>query len=160
MRNSPVAVAHLLNQVGVDHILVGREQPALDLLNASLECLSTTSSYPDLPSQSILPIFDDIYLRHDSRDYESKAHKLVYQYEGPDSPGMILHSSGTLSLETASISAYAVCKHQDRLHSLSLSYSQIIVLYSQLQFRAMLSLIVPKKSWLFTCVLCSTQWAS
>ena len=36
IRNSPAAVAHLLNQVGVDHVLVGPERVSQDLANEAI----------------------------------------------------------------------------------------------------------------------------
>ncbi|KAH9841045.1 uncharacterized protein C8Q71DRAFT_742955, partial [Rhodofomes roseus] len=40
-RNSPLAVARLINKAGVSHVLVGREQAMQDLVNEALAILTT-----------------------------------------------------------------------------------------------------------------------
>ncbi|EGO01125.1 hypothetical protein SERLA73DRAFT_72094 [Serpula lacrymans var. lacrymans S7.3] len=61
-RNSATAIAHLINAVGVKHILVGREQSMLDLIRDTLEILK--SQYPSVPAPALSPmlLFEDLFL--------------------------------------------------------------------------------------------------
>ncbi|EGN93439.1 hypothetical protein SERLA73DRAFT_172085 [Serpula lacrymans var. lacrymans S7.3] len=58
-RNSASAVAHLISKVGIDHILVGREQSMRDLSLAAFDKLKT--QYPSTPTPELSPMF--VYLR-------------------------------------------------------------------------------------------------
>ncbi|KAH7906260.1 hypothetical protein BJ138DRAFT_1016524, partial [Hygrophoropsis aurantiaca] len=61
-RNSAAAVAHLINKVGVRHILVGREQAMLDLSKNSLDILRTQYPSQAVPELSTMPLFEDLFL--------------------------------------------------------------------------------------------------
>ncbi|KZT66436.1 hypothetical protein DAEQUDRAFT_739999 [Daedalea quercina L-15889] len=60
-RNSPSAVAHLLKQVGVSHILVAREQAIQRLLSEALDILTTRHGVLDLPTKSPMLLFEDLF---------------------------------------------------------------------------------------------------
>ena len=63
-RNSPAAIANLLNKTSSDHVVVGREQSFQDLLSMALKILKTdyADEYSgDIPVSS-MPVFEDLYL--------------------------------------------------------------------------------------------------
>ena len=86
-RNSPAAVAHLLTQVNVDLILVGRESSMQDLANASFERLR--ASNVRVPQTAALPIFSDLF--------PANGHEVeplpIMDYKADDT-SLIMHSSG------------------------------------------------------------------
>ncbi|KAH7929530.1 acetyl-CoA synthetase-like protein [Leucogyrophana mollusca] len=92
-RNSAAAVAHLLDKVGVDHVLVGREQVMQDLVNDALDVLR--DQYPSAPTPNLSPmfIFEDLFLP--TEDGHAMSETLPFKYKGPNSPLIILHSSGS-----------------------------------------------------------------
>ncbi|PBK97000.1 acetyl-CoA synthetase-like protein [Armillaria gallica] len=60
-RNSPVAVAHLLHKVGVQHVLVGRDASMQDLANEALGILKSQYPSDTSPEQSPIPAFEDYF---------------------------------------------------------------------------------------------------
>ncbi|KAH9841056.1 uncharacterized protein C8Q71DRAFT_436612 [Rhodofomes roseus] len=90
-RNSPLAVAHLINKVGVSHVLVGREQAMQDLVNEALAILTTRYDAHTLPTLSPMPLFEELFLPETAE----KAEPPSYVYKGPDALAMVLHSSGS-----------------------------------------------------------------
>jgi acyl-CoA synthetase (AMP-forming)/AMP-acid ligase II len=93
-RNSPSAVAHLLKQVGVHHLLVSGDYAMQQLAQTSLEILASGTGPATIPSVSEFPSFGDIYL--------SSSDILLSEmpcYERRDSTEVVLyiHSSGAFS---------------------------------------------------------------
>ncbi|KZT73185.1 acetyl-CoA synthetase-like protein [Daedalea quercina L-15889] len=90
-RNSPAAVAHLIEKTGVRHILVGREHAMQELAAQSLEVLK--AHYGAVPEVELspMPIFDDLY----SSGQAVPSEDVPYERWGPDTPALILHSSGS-----------------------------------------------------------------
>jgi acyl-CoA synthetase (AMP-forming)/AMP-acid ligase II len=60
-RNSPAAVAHLLDKVKVDHLLVGREPSMQILVKEALELLTSKYEEPKVPELSPMPTFQELY---------------------------------------------------------------------------------------------------
>lgn len=91
-RNSPAAVAHLLNKVAVDHLVVGREPAMKNLVSESLELLKT--SYPDakIPDQSPMLTYDELYLSSTPAPSPSS---LPLTNTKRDDLAMYFHSSGS-----------------------------------------------------------------
>ncbi|TFY52824.1 hypothetical protein EVJ58_g9797 [Rhodofomes roseus] len=92
-RNSPAAVAHLIEKTRATHILVGREQAMHNLVMQSLEVLKAQNVAARVPGLSPMPIFDELYMS--SEDLSVK--EVPYEQRGPDTLALILHSSGSTS---------------------------------------------------------------
>ncbi|OSX58824.1 hypothetical protein POSPLADRAFT_1151619 [Postia placenta MAD-698-R-SB12] len=91
-RNSPAAVAHLLNKVGAKHLLVGDEPSMHGLCKESLDILKTQYSEATVPETSTMLGFEELYLpvsQSPSRE------DVPYEYKGAKEPAVILHSSGS-----------------------------------------------------------------
>ena len=58
-RNSAIAVAHLLQKVQVDHVLLGHERAMQELVASAFDILR--SDHKTLPSTSFMPQFEDLY---------------------------------------------------------------------------------------------------
>lgn len=117
IRNSPAAIAHLINQVGVKHILVSGEQPIRDLAQDSLDMLKL--QYPSAVEPEVSPMLTFEELFRPSVE-GSVANPLPYQFTGADSPSVILHSSGSylmISLFTCATMIYICVAY--RLNSVS-----------------------------------------
>ncbi|KAH9911161.1 uncharacterized protein B0H18DRAFT_945218, partial [Fomitopsis serialis] len=93
-RNSPAAVAHLIEKTGVKHILVGREQAMRELVAQSLEVLRT--QYPAFPQPELspMPVFAELYTSDDSDEALSSV-DAPYERQDSDTLALILHSSGS-----------------------------------------------------------------
>ncbi|KAH9934343.1 uncharacterized protein B0H18DRAFT_870080 [Fomitopsis serialis] len=96
-RNSPMAVAHLIDKVGVCHVLVGREPAMQDLANEALGILITRYGAEKLPTFSPMPLFEELFLSTEAGCSESLPVPPLYVYKGPDTVVMVLHSSGSIS---------------------------------------------------------------
>ncbi|KAF8161947.1 hypothetical protein K438DRAFT_1909851 [Mycena galopus ATCC 62051] len=92
-RNSPSAVAHLVDKVGVKHILVGQEPAMMDLATTALNILKSDYPQRKSPDLSRVPLFEDIFLPESDRTM--KPDTLPYEYKGPDATACIMHSSGS-----------------------------------------------------------------
>ncbi|CCM06520.1 uncharacterized protein FIBRA_08792 [Fibroporia radiculosa] len=92
VRNSPAAVAHLLNNVGVNHVLVGREQASQDLIQEAIVMLRSQYSNAGIPSVSAMPVYEDLY---SPLSVPSLADELPCSLLSLDAPALILHSSGS-----------------------------------------------------------------
>ncbi|CCL99492.1 uncharacterized protein FIBRA_01510 [Fibroporia radiculosa] len=92
IRNSPAAVAHLLGQVGVDHVLVGLEQGSQDLANEAIALLKAQNPSAREPHLSPMFTYDDLY---SPSSEPPTADELPYVFQGPDAPVLISHSSGS-----------------------------------------------------------------
>ncbi|KAJ7325472.1 hypothetical protein DFH08DRAFT_886685 [Mycena albidolilacea] len=92
-RNSATAVAHLVDQVGVKHLLVGHEPAMLALATDALNILKDNSPLRDSPDISYVPLFEDLFLPDRERTILPDA--IPYEYKGPDAPACIMHSSGS-----------------------------------------------------------------
>ncbi|KAJ7229429.1 hypothetical protein B0H12DRAFT_1147826 [Mycena haematopus] len=90
-RNSPAAVAHLIDKAAVDHLLIGPDPALLALATDATQILNEqySTAAPDI---SPTPLFEDLF-RVDSKSITAK--DIPYEYHGPDSPALICHSSGS-----------------------------------------------------------------
>ncbi|KAJ7448015.1 hypothetical protein FB451DRAFT_1289566 [Mycena latifolia] len=92
-RNSPAAVAHLIDKAGVNHLLIGHDSSMLELANGALEILA--SKYPSrkAPDVSYVPLFEELFLPASERKMTPDS--VPYEYKGPDACIIIMHSSGS-----------------------------------------------------------------
>lgn len=86
-RNSPAAVAHLLQKVNVAHVLVGSESALQALIAESLALVKDQAQPPTSPMLS----FSDIYSAEDREHFFA----LPSVKHGVDDAAYILHSSGS-----------------------------------------------------------------
>ncbi|KAF7358618.1 Acetyl-CoA synthetase-like protein [Mycena sanguinolenta] len=93
-RNSSAAVAHLIDKGAVDHLLVGPDPALLALATEATQILKEKYSTP-VPDISATPLFEDLF-HPDSNSIT--AVDIPYEYHGPDSPGLICHSSGVSAM--------------------------------------------------------------
>ncbi|CCL99493.1 uncharacterized protein FIBRA_01511 [Fibroporia radiculosa] len=91
-RNSPAAVAHLLNKVGVNYVLVGNQQASQDLAKEALRLFQSQNPASDVPGILPMPAYADLY--SSSSEYPS-VHDLPVSPPDLDAPALILHSSGS-----------------------------------------------------------------
>lgn len=91
-RNSPTAIAHLIDKVGVNHLLIGHEPAMLELANDALDILRSQYPLTAAPDVSYVPLFEDLFLPSSER---SLVLDLPYEYKGPDATACIMHSSGS-----------------------------------------------------------------
>lgn len=89
-RNSPAAVAHLLDKVGARHILVGREQAMQDLVAQSLEVSKSQYGTVVEAGLSSMLTFADLYSSGEAIGPED----VPYERQESDVPALIMHSSG------------------------------------------------------------------
>ncbi|KAK6966634.1 acetyl-CoA synthetase-like protein [Favolaschia claudopus] len=92
-RNSPAAIAHLIEKTAVQHLLIGHEPSMLELVNTSLDILRDRSPTCRLPDVSYVPLFEQLFLPEDQRI--STPNDIPYEYSGPDHTALIMHSSGS-----------------------------------------------------------------
>ncbi|SJL02273.1 uncharacterized protein ARMOST_05599 [Armillaria ostoyae] len=94
-RNSAPAVAHLLHEVGVEHVLVGRDASMQVLSRDALDILGSQYPSSDLPQLSPVPVFEDLFLP----DWRTRtnADDLPLLSVDPRTAGLYLHSSGSTS---------------------------------------------------------------
>lgn len=91
-RNSPAAVAHLLNKIEVDHLLVGRELTMKDLVSESLALLKTDYPHVKIPELSPMFTYEDLYLSNAPVPSPSS---LPLTNTGIEDITMYFHSSGS-----------------------------------------------------------------
>ncbi|TCD65683.1 putative NRPS-like protein biosynthetic cluster [Steccherinum ochraceum] len=88
-RNSPAAVAHLLNQTHAQHVIVGSEPALQSLAEAAFEQLQNQEL--PIPDSSDIPCFEDLVKLPVEQDFE-----FLPQFKfGPEEIVAILHSSGS-----------------------------------------------------------------
>ncbi|KAK0499795.1 hypothetical protein EDD18DRAFT_1442304 [Armillaria luteobubalina] len=92
-RNSAPAVARLLHEVGVQHILVGRDASMQDLSHEALSILGSQYPSADLPELSPIPVFEDLFLP-DWRAHTNSDDPPLLSVDSCTA-GMYLHSSGS-----------------------------------------------------------------
>ena len=90
-RNSPTAVAHLLEKTDAKHLIVGVDPAMQSLAAESLEALKSQHPSATVPTTSQMPVFDDLY-----REGLEPIKVEDVPYEQPDlqMPIFLLHSSG------------------------------------------------------------------
>ncbi|KAF9812923.1 hypothetical protein IEO21_05878 [Rhodonia placenta] len=93
IRNSPAAVAHLLNKAGVKHILTSKEQSIADLVRDALDILKTQYIPVTIPGVSSAFTFEELFLSPSNGLAASE--ELPHDSRDPDAPTMIMHSSGS-----------------------------------------------------------------
>ncbi|THV01949.1 acetyl-CoA synthetase-like protein [Dendrothele bispora CBS 962.96] len=97
-RNSPQAVAYLIQKVGVKHMLVGFDQSMQELMERSVEFLKTEYGYRDdqIPATSMMPLFEDLYLENGlDRGIEKIREEIPLKRQQPQDIQFYLHSSGS-----------------------------------------------------------------
>ena len=87
-RNSPQAVAHLLQKTGAAHVFIGVEPALQELADSAMKIVSVAGSVTT-PTTSPMPTFEDLYVG-DGADFKPLAH---YR-PGWDDDALIMHSSG------------------------------------------------------------------
>jgi len=92
VRNSPSAVAHLINKVGVSHVFVGREQTMIDLKDKALKLLREENPGQSVPTISPIPIFEDLYTQSKSNDENDE---VPFEKKNLEDIALYFHSSGT-----------------------------------------------------------------
>ncbi|KAK0453918.1 hypothetical protein EV421DRAFT_1701489 [Armillaria borealis] len=92
-RNSAPAVARLLHEVGVEHVLVGRDASMQDLSHEALDILGSQYPSADLPQLSPIPVFGDLFMP----DWRTRTNSddLPLLSVDPSATGLYLHSSGS-----------------------------------------------------------------
>ena len=91
-RNSPAAVAHLLEKTDAKHLIVGLDPAMQSLATESLEMLKSQSSAVIPTSQ--MTVFSELY---DEQLAPVKIEDVPYERPGLQAPVFLLHSSGDLS---------------------------------------------------------------
>ncbi|KAK7472181.1 hypothetical protein VKT23_000303 [Stygiomarasmius scandens] len=96
-RNSPQAVAHLIDKVGVAHMLVGYDQSMQELMERAIEFLKADYGYGDdrVPTTSMIPLFEDLYLENGEEVVERVREEIPLKRQGPQDVQFYLHSSGS-----------------------------------------------------------------
>ncbi|KAK7472205.1 hypothetical protein VKT23_000327 [Stygiomarasmius scandens] len=104
-RNSPQAVAHLINKVGVAHMLVGHDQSMQELMEKATGFLKTDYGYGNdrLPTMSMMPLFEDLYLEDRKEIVERVREEILLKRQGLQDIQFYLHSSGKF------ISSFLLC---------------------------------------------------
>ncbi|KAJ7648213.1 hypothetical protein DFH06DRAFT_1050166 [Mycena polygramma] len=90
-RNSPLAVAHLISQAGVSHVLIGHEAAMVQLMEGAVALLKEKYPTTVVPDVSYVPLFDDLF----NPAAQTAPEDLPYEYTGPDTIAFISHSSGS-----------------------------------------------------------------
>ncbi|TFY54516.1 hypothetical protein EVJ58_g8816 [Rhodofomes roseus] len=91
-RNSPAAVAYLLEKTNAQHVLVGLDQAMQDLARDAFEILKSQSQFATVPGTSPMPVFSDLY----GADIADVAVEDVpYEQRGLEERTFLLHSSGS-----------------------------------------------------------------
>lgn len=89
-RNSPAAVAHLLAETNVQHLLVGPEPVMQKLADAAFDVLTSRGRF--LPSTTSMPAFVDVI-----QDADDSVFEFLPKYEfRMDETYNFYHSSGML----------------------------------------------------------------
>ncbi|THV08178.1 acetyl-CoA synthetase-like protein [Dendrothele bispora CBS 962.96] len=106
-KNSPQAVAHLIQKVGVTHVLLGYDQNMQHLMERAVEFLEEDFGYTKekIPGTSMIPVFEDLYLskaRGASSEGQERVNKIREEIPlkalGPKDIQFYLHSSGSTAL--------------------------------------------------------------
>ncbi|KAK1218396.1 hypothetical protein PQX77_018919 [Marasmius sp. AFHP31] len=98
-RNSPAAIAHLFEKVGVNHVFVG-EPATHDLIKEALAILQKQSSPRSAPSFSQMFLFEDLFLSTYEDALTTSPGELPHTPSNHDVI-MYLHSSGSLAFPKA-----------------------------------------------------------
>jgi hypothetical protein len=91
-RNSPSAVAYLIDKVGVNYLLIGHEPTMQDLSANAIQILKNQYPGTAVPDVSYVPLFEDLFLPQSEGSLAPE--DIPYEYHGPDAPAMVIHSSG------------------------------------------------------------------
>lgn len=89
-RNSHAAVVHLINKAFVSHIIV--EESCRGLLEDAFQSLKSDLTSPSMPTTSVAPVFEDLYVSSDSAQGEAS---VAFETPAWDSNAIIIHSSGS-----------------------------------------------------------------
>ncbi|KAJ7204502.1 hypothetical protein GGX14DRAFT_460740 [Mycena pura] len=113
-RNSPAAVAHLLNKVGVNYLLIGHDPAMQELANSTFEILKKQHPSAPVPYVSDVPLFEELFLTETETTSLPTSGVLPYEFKGADAVECILHSSGStafpkpINLSNLTIMHYAM----------------------------------------------------
>ncbi|KAF4612669.1 hypothetical protein D9613_011881 [Agrocybe pediades] len=91
-RNSPAAVAHLLNKVNVKCLFVGKDTGILELASSALDLLDASQHASSKPLTAQMPTFEELFL-----DYPGEADDIPFERRGDDEIVFYIHSSGSTS---------------------------------------------------------------
>ncbi|KAF4612641.1 hypothetical protein D9613_011797 [Agrocybe pediades] len=89
-RNSPAAVAHLINKVDVKCLLIGHDLVITGLANNALQMMASQYPGSEKPIVVPMPVFEDLYM--DSADDPDD---LPFEKRDPDDIILYMHSSGS-----------------------------------------------------------------
>ncbi|KAJ7929762.1 hypothetical protein B0H13DRAFT_2652291 [Mycena leptocephala] len=92
-RNSASAVAHLIFETGVSHLLIGHEPAMIYLAESAITILKEKYPLSVVPNVSYIPLFEDLFIPVSDTPVTPEA--LPFEYQGPDATAYILHSSGS-----------------------------------------------------------------
>ncbi|KAK7470222.1 hypothetical protein VKT23_001657 [Stygiomarasmius scandens] len=83
-RNSPQAVAHLVDKVGVAHMLVGYDKSMQELMERAIEFLKADYGYSSdrIPTTSIIPLYEDLYLENGTEVVEMVREEIPLKRQG------------------------------------------------------------------------------
>ncbi|KAJ7233038.1 hypothetical protein C8J57DRAFT_1090832 [Mycena rebaudengoi] len=98
-RNSPSAVAYLIDKVGVNYLLIGHEPTMQDISANAIQILKDQYPGTAVPDVSYVPLFEDLFLPQSEGSLAPE--DIPYEYHGPDAPALVIHSSGDCIGSTA-----------------------------------------------------------
>ena len=101
-RNSPAAVAYLLEKTDVKHLITGIDPAMQNLAAESLETLKSQHPHATVPTTSPMPVFSDLY---DAELGPVKAEDVPYEQPDMQKSVFLLHSSGDSALPLVSVTS-------------------------------------------------------
>ncbi|KAF9012818.1 acetyl-CoA synthetase-like protein [Hymenopellis radicata] len=93
-RNSALAIAHLVNEVGVSHVFVGHDPALHDLMQQATELLRTKYISTNPPTALAMPTFEELF-KDDWQTCLDREGELPRAPMNPDATALYLHSSGS-----------------------------------------------------------------
>ena len=112
-RNSPAAIAHLLEKTGAKFVLLGREPAFQHLSGAAFKALETSGVTP--PKTALLPTFEDLYIPNSEETFQP----LPPAKLSLDDTAHMFHSSGKSDNTGCSTDGSQVFKALRRFRNLS-----------------------------------------
>lgn len=93
-RNSPAAVAHLLEKTDAKHLIIGVDSAMQSLAAESLETLKSQNPSGRVPTTSQMPVFSELY---GEQLAPVKVEDVPYEQPSLQMPAFFLHSSGNVA---------------------------------------------------------------
>jgi len=95
-RNSPNAIAHLIDKLRIKHLILGRDVSMQTLATAALDVLQQEYHYPavDLPNMALLPTFEELFTPISEGELNRIRKEIPLTRVKPDDIQFYLHSSG------------------------------------------------------------------